>query len=76
MAFIDSEAALSAGPNVPKGAGTQGVKASASAVVNTPPGAQGMASGLSVKTWVFIFYAFIAVVLGLSGYLFNGKKRG
>ena len=75
MAFIDSSAKVSGSMgNVPSGAGVQGV-ANANATVRTPPGAAGYGGSWSVRTWVFVYLAFIIAFLVVTGVLFNGKGR-
>jgi hypothetical protein len=77
MAFIDTGASASAfggvNPGAPSGSGV------ANQGTSNPPGAPGSGgpgSGMSSRSWVLFYYAFIVGVLVITGVIFNGRGRG
>lgn len=76
MAFVDTGATVQGfggvNPGSPSGGGIQ---ANAQASVRTAPGAMGFGGSLSIKHWVYVFYAVIIGILVITGVIFNGKGR-
>jgi hypothetical protein len=78
MAFIDTSGNVGAGasvygginPGAPSGGGVAN-----NVPINGAPGSSGLGSGLSIKSWVLIYYGFIIVTLFATGVIFNGKGK-
>lgn len=79
MAYVDTSGSLSGQfggvAPAPTGGGIPGGAGVAAGVTVGAPGAKGYGSGASIRTWVYIYLAFIVGMLVLTGVLFNGKGR-